>query len=260
MFKTVEIKRYENNNWLTQMDDVVEEYPLTLFINQIEWLTLLCSPDCLDALVYGYLFSEGVIRSKSEVAQIILDRDKGHAYVTLTQSDPLSLTLHGKRTQTSGCAKGMTFYHVVDTINLQKAPEGLSLKMSQIATTMRSFNQSSPLFLKTGGVHSSALCNSEGILWIKEDIGRHNAVDKLIGQALIEDHPLADTYLLTSGRISSEILLKCARAGITVIVSRSAPTHLSVALATRLNVTLVGFVRGQRGNVYAGFQRIQDLE
>lgn len=260
MYKTTEIVRWENDQWLAKDDQVVEEYPLTLYINQEEWMTLLCSPDELEALIIGYLRSEGVIRKASEITEILLDLVKGHGWVTIPQVNDLAMMLHGKRTQTTGCGKGMTFYHVLDTVDLQSAKGTLEVSMDKLSDLMRTFNQSSTLFQETGGVHSCALCSAEEIIWLMDDIGRHNALDKLIGKALLENLPLDDKLLLTSGRISSEILLKCARAGISTIISRSAPTHLAVEEAKRLNMTLVGFLRGRKGNVYHGLHRIRDLQ
>ena len=122
---------------------------------------------------------------------------------------------------------------------------------------IKEFNKSSQLFLDTGGVHSCALCDINKIIIFKEDIGRHNALDKVLGKALLEDIDFRDKIILTSGRISSEILIKTAKRQIPVIVSRSAPTSLSIDIAKKLNITLIGFARGKRMNIYSNFSTLK---
>lgn len=257
MTKSLIILRLEDDKAFEMEDLVVEEYPLTLYLQGEEWLTLLCSPMDLEAMVYGFLKSEGMIQVAADVVSMTLDRDKGHAFIVLRDENPLSRALHGRRTQTSGCGKGITFYNVLDTINLRPISDDLVVSFEDLKRMMRTLNQSSELFKATGGVHSCALCNPTTIVDIKEDIGRHNALDKLIGQALLEGRDITESILMTSGRISSEILLKSARVGIPIIASHSAPTNLAVAEAQKLGITLIGFLRGNRCNVYCGESRIK---
>jgi FdhD protein len=238
---------------------VVDEFPLTLYLNQDEWLTLLCSPDHLEELTYGFLKSEGMIKMAGDIQHLTVDRQKGHGYISLFDLNPLTKALHGRRTQTAGCGKGITFYSVLDTVSMPMVQSDLLVTMDQLSQLMRLFNGSSPVFQETGGVHSCALCTPEEILWVMEDIGRHNALDKLIGKAMLAQISLEDKLLLTSGRVSSEILLKCARVGLSTVVSRSAPTQLAVEEAKKLQMTLVGFLRGRKGNIYAGRERIKGL-
>jgi len=122
---------------------------------------------------------------------------------------------------------------------------------------MRDFNKRSELFLNTGGVHSVALGTDEGILLFHEDVGRHNAMDKTIGEASLKNIELFDKTVLTSGRVSSEMLIKAAKGQIPVIVSRSAPTDLAVELANNLGITIIGFARGQRMNIYSNPGRVK---
>lgn len=256
MIKTIPIIQLTPEGAQSVQDEVAAEFPLTLYLEGEEWVTLLCSPDDLESLVYGFLRSEGIIGRRDDVSGLILDRDKGHGWITLKDANQLKLMLHGKRTQTSGCAKGITFYQALDTIGLSPNASALQVDFSVLTALMGVFNGASGVFKTTGGVHSCALCSGTELLMLKEDIGRHNALDKLIGEALIKDIPLGDKLLLTSGRISSEILLKSARAGLPMVVSRSAPTDLAVREAEKLGMTLIGFMRGRRCNVYAGSERI----
>jgi len=120
----------------------------------------------------------------------------------------------------------------------------------------KEFQQRSQIFRTTGGVHSAALCDTEGILVFSEDIGRHNAIDKIFGECILRDIPTDDHIIITSGRISSEILLKIAKRNVPILISKAAPTNLGISLANDLGVTLVGFVRGKRMNVYANEWRV----
>lgn len=256
MIRHVQITQLTSDGSEGMTDAVATEYPLTLYLNGEEWITLLCSPNALDYLICGFLKSEGLIRTSEEITSLTIDSEKGHGWITLETLNPLAYQLHGKRAQTSGCAKGTTFYQALDTISLAPNTSGMTVTFSDLTALMAAFNGASPIFRATGGVHSCAICSPTEMLLLQEDIGRHNALDKLIGEALMTGLPLRDKLLLTSGRISSEILLKSARAGLPIVVSRSAPTDLAVREAEKLGITLVGFLRGKRGNVYAGAGRI----
>jgi FdhD protein len=165
--------------------------------------------------------------------------------------------LWGKRTVTSGCGKGATFYHLLDSLNAKIVVSDITITASQVQDLMGDLNRSSELYRETGGVHSCALADAEKILVFRDDIGRHNAVDKIYGTCFLEDIPLEDKLLLTTGRISSEMTVKTARMGVSVLISRSAPTSLALDLAERLGLTVVGYVRGGRMVVYTGQHRVE---
>ncbi len=126
----------------------------------------------------------------------------------------------------------------------------------QIYHLMKELNKLSELYRDTRGVHNSALATGKEILIFRDDIGRHNAVDKIRGAAFLEDSPLSDKILITTGRLTSEIVIKVAKMGVPILVSRSAPTTLALDLAGRVNLTLIGYVRGERLSVYAGHERV----
>ena len=166
--------------------------------------------------------------------------------------------LYGSRTITSGCGRGPVFYNVKDSIDTRVIEnDGFSIGYDSILQLMKRFDEKAEVFKKTGGVHSCALGIEGRIEVYHEDIGRHNAMDKVIGHAVKEGLDFGEAVALTSGRISSEMLVKSAKRGIPIIASRSAPTALAVQLAEKLNITLAGFVRGRRLNVYSGFHRIK---
>jgi len=130
------------------------------------------------------------------------------------------------------------------------------ISTSEILALVRESRHRSSIYRMTGGVHSAALCDRKHILVFADDIGRHNAIDKIFGQCLLENIPIGENIILTSGRISSEILLKVAKRKIPMIISKSAPTDLGVRLAEDLGITLIGFARGRRMNVYAHDRRM----
>lgn len=233
-------------------DDVPIEYSLTLYLNGEEWVTLLCSPYSLEFLVCGFMKSEGLIKGREDMEELVIDSDRGQAWIRMKNVSQIA----GRRTYTSGFARGITSCNVMGAVELKPCSAELRVHFEDLTGMMDAFNVASPAFKATGGVHSCAICSSKEMLLFQEDIGRNNAIDKLIGEALIMGVPTEDKVLLTSCRISSEILMKAAHAGFPMIVSRAAPTDMAVREAEKLNITLLGFVRGTRGNVYAGKNRI----
>jgi FdhD protein len=158
------------------------------------------------------------------------------------------------KTVTSGCAGGISFARPLPR---EKLSDDTVFDVARVRDLYRDFQKKSEGYKSTGGVHSAALADERHMLVFTEDIGRHNAVDKVIGYALLENIPLQGKIMLASGRLSSEIVSKCARCGIPAVVSRAAPTSLAVKIADAADITLIGFVRGNRMNIYTGRQRIR---
>jgi FdhD protein len=232
-------------------DQVVIEAPLTIFLNGSELVTLLCTPEKIDCLALGFLRSEGFVTALDDLQALRARPEEGLVEVELKDQKGLEEKLFGKRTITSGCGKGTIFYNVLDSLRSAPLTGTLKIKAARIWEMNNELQQKALLFKATGGVHSAALADNEKLLYFYEDIGRHNAVDKIIGECLLNGTATDDKALFTSGRISSEIMLKAAKLKIQLIVSRAAPTSLSVELAEALNITLVGFVRGRRMNIYS---------
>ena len=235
---------------------VVREFALTIILNNQELVTLLCSPTNLKYLTVGFLFSEGLLNRKDEVKKIVVDDRRGVVRVEAEGAGDLDRDVLFKRLITSGCGRGASFYSAADVQNLAKVESRLEVATHDVLNLVSDFQHRSLVYKETGGVHSAALCDTRDILIFSEDIGRHNAVDKIFGECLLKDITTDNRLIITSGRVSSEILLKVAKRGIPVLVSKSAPTDLGVKLATDLGVTLVGFARGKRMNVYAHSWRI----
>ena len=254
--REIRLLRYDQECSNEVDDVVVREYPLTIFLNDEELVTLLCSPKALDFLVYGFLISEGIIQDKNDITAMKVDEEKGVVDIFTREQKDMSSYFMGKRMMTTGCGRGTVFYNIHDVISCRPAEEGLRVKAKKLLALMREFSAASEVFQNTGGVHSAALSDGNDILIYHEDVGRHNALDKVLGEAFVNEIPLTDKMILTSGRISSEMLTKASKRGISMVVSRSAPMDLALRIGEEMNTTIVGFARGNRMNVYTGSSRI----
>jgi FdhD protein len=239
-------------------DIVVREFPLTVILNNQELVTLLCTPTHLDYLAIGFLSSEGLIKSKDEIKKTTIDEQRGVVRVETTEETKQAGELVFKRLITSGCGRGASFYSAADVIGQTKVNSKTSISTGEVFELVREFQHRSQVFRTTGGVHSAALCDTKNILVFSEDIGRHNAIDKIFGECILKGLKTDGCVIITSGRVSSEILLKVAKRNIPLLISKSAPTDMGVKLAGDLGVTLIGFVRGKRMNVYANDWRLVD--
>lgn len=245
-----EITRIENGEVRTVRDSVVTEFSLMLYIGGRHLVNLLCSSGDLDALVYGYLFTERIIRRKSELISLTIRGDVAESELTVEPDFGIVCTI------TSGLGPQRTFaYHSMQVSDIRLA-DNFYLPLDELLDNLRAFNTESALFTATGGVHSCALHNRNGKRIFMEDIGRHNAFDKVLGRALMEDWEISQSYLLTSGRVPGYMVVKALHAGLPIVVSRSAPTDMAVKLARNGNMTLCGFARGRRMNIYSAPQRI----
>ena len=238
-------------------DTLVKEFSLTIILNNHELVTLLCSPTKLKYLATGFLLSEGLLNNKDEIKKITVDDRRGVARVETKGDKEFAGELIFKRSITSGCGKGISLHGATDAQTLGEVQSKIEISAVEVFNLVKEFQHRSQIYRATGGVHSAALCDTTSILVFAEDIGRHNAIDKIFGQCLLEDIPTNERMIITSGRISSEILLKVAKRNIPILISKSAPTNLGMRLAERLGVTLVGFVRGKRMNVYTYDWRIR---
>jgi FdhD protein len=236
---------------------IVQEVPLTISINGKELITLLTTGDANRELAVGFLLSEGFLDSREDLKSIRVDDEAGTVEIELAGDLDLTEKLWGKRAVTSGCGKGATFYHVLDSIKAKPVISDLTVNPAQIYTLMKELNRLSDLYRETRGVHNSGLADGERILVFRDDIGRHNAVDKIGGACFLENIPLDDKMLITTGRMSSEIVVKVAKMGVPILISRSAPTSLALDLAERIGLTLIGYVRGGKMTVYTGKQRVK---
>ncbi len=226
--------------------EVVREQPLVIWVNGTKFVTLLCSPLKLDCLVVGYLWLEKVIASLDEIARLDVSEVDGRADVTLARE----VELPTERILTSGCGGGITFR--IDPRLFPRIRSSLRVRPALLSERMKELFAAAVNYRASRGIHGAALSDDERLLVAAEDVGRHNAVDKVMGEALLKGIATADRILLSTGRISSEMLLKAARMGVPLVASRTSPTEMAVSLAEQLGITVVGYVRGDNLNVYAG--------
>ncbi|MDI6786565.1 MAG: formate dehydrogenase accessory sulfurtransferase FdhD [bacterium] len=256
MIKKYNIIRLRENYKEEIYDEVINEKPLTIFLNEKEIVTLLATPDSLEELAIGFMYSEGFLKRREDLVSCKLDEEKGIIHIQQKRSS-ISEKLFSKRTITSGCGKGTVFYSVIDSLGTKEIESNLSITPSLVYKLTKEMQKHAHLFKNTGGAHTCAIANKSGIIYCREDIGRHNAIDKILGKCFLEDISLEDKILISSGRISSEITIKAAKRSIPIIISRAAPTSLSIEVAKKLKITLIGFVRGDRMNIYSEPQRIE---
>jgi FdhD protein len=238
------------------IDEVATEVPVSLVLNKRPIVTLLCTPSELEELAVGFLVTEGLLRDLASLKKVEWNERTAEIRVDIDNLDVDSDSLFEKRTIASGCGKGITFTKAPLRPEDRVTAQGPMLSLENIRSLLHAFRNISALYLETGGVHSAALAVADGIVFFSEDIGRHNAVDKLLGKAFLRSIPLADKILLTSGRVTSEIVMKAARHRLPVLISRAAPSCMAIGTAEDMGITLVGFARGERMNIYARPDRI----
>ncbi|MGG0051206.1 formate dehydrogenase accessory sulfurtransferase FdhD [Bacillus atrophaeus] len=251
-----EIMHYENGEMKRRTDQMVTEYPLTVKLNGREFVTLVCTPDHVKELVIGFLASEGVIRFEKEIKRFTIDESLGFAYVDLTHPETLEQKDYTKRVIGSCCGKGRHFYFQQDVKTAKTAVSQIKISPEACLALMKEMQSGSGTFQETGGVHNAALCDTDQLLLMRTDIGRHNALDKLYGHCLLNGMSVRDKLIVFSGRISSEVLLKAAKIGVSIVISKSAPTELALQMAEELNITAIGFVRNGSFNVYTHPERV----
>ncbi|MBI4330730.1 MAG: formate dehydrogenase accessory sulfurtransferase FdhD [Chloroflexi bacterium] len=246
--------RYDDGTWSKIPVLAAEEFPLQIFVNGSELVTTLCTPVKANCLVAGFLYNEGIISSIKDVASMRVCLEDFVADVRLTRTDFAPPT---RRMLTSGCGGGASF--IEEKSNLSPVNSEMKFTAANILPLMKQLYQQSEIHRRGGGVHASALADNDNIIVLAEDIGRHNTLDKIAGECLLMRIPFKDRMLITTGRISSEMLLKAARMEVPVVVSRSAPLTRSVALGEKLGITVIGYARGDHLEVYSHPERIGGL-
>lgn len=234
-----------------------QECPTTLFVNDQELLTIQTTPINLDDWARGFLMSEGMIARLTDMERLVIDEQKGMIWVDLPGRTATADGFGEKRYITSGCGKGVTFSSVMDAMSLRRVVHGLQVRREQIADWMRTMQKHTPKYYESGGIHSAmAVQVGTGEFVVREDIGRHNAIDKALGAAFLRGWTGPELVVLTSGRISYEMCAKLARHGIGVGCSRTAATDQAGRLAEKLGIDLVGYVRGNAMTVYTEGLRV----
>lgn len=238
------------------VDEVASELPVRLVLNGIPLVTLLCTPTELEELAIGFLLTEGLLSERRSIRSISAGDREPAVRIDLAGLPDDWERLFERRTISSGCGKGVTFTNYDRTRDRRLPAAGPGLAIGTIRALLEQFRSISALYLETGGVHSAALSDGRDILFFSEDVGRHNAVDKLIGKAFLKGVDTGGKVLLTSGRVTSEIVTKAGRNRLPILISRAAPSCMAVNYAEDMGITVIGFARGDRMNIYTWPNRI----
>lgn len=254
---SVDARVYDRNGLVQErLQPVIKEQPVTLFLNGQEMVTLLCAGHHLDELALGFFHAEGFLKKREDLQELKVDQAVGRVDVTTSTDTPLASQLWMKRTITSGCGKGSIFYFALDALMSKPIQSDLRLATGQIVDRVEDLNRLSETYRKTHGVHNMVLATPGEVLLFRDDIGRHNAVDMVVGHLFMHGIPLDDKIFITTGRLTSEIIIKAAKVRIPVLISRNTATSLAIELARSLNITLIGYARAGKFTVYSGWERI----
>ena len=240
--------RFADGEWAGIPVHVPGELELTIYVNGQELVTVLCTPTRLNYLVLGFLYAEGIISGTDDVAIMRVCEEDSLADVRLKNPE---YKLPTQKALPSGCGGGATFQTQGERVD-----SDLFVAPKEVLSLMKQLQENMELYRLCGGVHTSALADTGNLLIVAEDIGRHNTLDKIQGECLLRGLSTRDRLLLTTGRVSSEMLLKAAKMQVPVVVSRHSPTGRAVSLARELGIALVGYVRGSRFLVYSHPERL----
>ncbi len=235
---------------------VVEERPLTIFLNGQEIVTVMTIRDHPEYLALGYLLNQRMLLLDDIVTAVDYDEDIETIVVRTKRKTDYEKKLR-KKTLTSGCAQGTVFGDMMEHIDSVKLPSDAVLKTSWLYALSRKINTQPSLYLSAGAIHGCVLCEADRPLIYMEDVGRHNAIDKIAGYMLLNGVEAEGKMFYTTGRLTSEMVLKTVQMGIPVLISRSGFTAWGVELARQTGLTLVGRAKGKRFIVLAGEERIQ---
>jgi len=269
------IHRFSAGQWTEAPDAVVTEEPLQLLLDGDPLAVVMRTPGSDIELACGLLFAEGIIRSARDVRGIRISAeaaetdDRIEVEPVLMESNHVDVKLAAKpqrrpqRSMLASSACGVCGTQMIDDLrhDLAVLPDGPRFDPSALPGLVEILRSGQGVFDRTGGLHAAGLFDAKGqVIALREDVGRHNAVDKVVGRLLLDgDLPASDTLLVVSGRAGYEIVQKSVGAGMPLLAAVGAPSSLAVALAREFNLTLVGFLRGDRFNVYSGAERLTEI-
>lgn len=231
------------------------ERPVTIHLNDVEIATVQATPREFEELAVGFLLAEGLLSDRAAFQGVEADAKRGLVWVTSTEQVPADLA-ERTRYLTSGCGKGMTFASVGHARGLAPVDSAMTVTAEEIYSLVRELSDSATMYRDTGGMHAAGIGKKGSLLVAREDVGRHNAIDKVLGRAWLDDIATTDAVLVATGRLSYEMAMKAAKARVPVAASRSAVTDLAADLADSLNIAVIGYVRGGKLTVYTHPERV----
>ena len=260
MVQQVKITRFDMSTGKSQKiaDYIAEEKPFYLLINTTFWATILCSPTNLKELAIGHFLSEGIIKSTQEIEEVTLKQTESTCYVKLKPEIEVKKRVNTSRLHAriihSACGDSSEYQNSDKNIKIKS---NLEVKAQIVFDSVKQLNFKAKGYRRTGGFHVAAIFKANGqLVNLAEDVGRHNAVDKVIGMAALKDVDFGECFLALSGRMSGDVTFKAANVGLPIIASLSAALSSGITFAKSANLTLVGFVRGKRINIYTNPKRI----
>ncbi|MDW8002736.1 MAG: formate dehydrogenase accessory sulfurtransferase FdhD [Deltaproteobacteria bacterium] len=241
--------KYSGTGLFEETGFLPQEVSLTLHVNGTELVTIQCTPVKTNCLVVGFLYFENIIKGVEDILLLAVCEDERIAEVKVKNGE---LNLKKTRTLTSGCGGGSVF-----EADLRRVESSITIEANQILSLMKEFNEKTELFKISGGVHASALAENTRILFVAEDVGRHNTLDKLMGECLFTGVDPKDKILLTTGRISSEMLQKASKMGVPIVISRHSPTGTAFTMAQEAGITLICHTTSYRFSIYTYPERLR---
>ena len=266
--RKVNITRIKKDKKEDLQDTVLIESPIDIFINSKPLVNIICLRKDLKELVFGFLFSIGIINSVEDVKEIKTSELDNNIYVTLQNSINLNFDDFNmnpvSRVVDTTCGIPSPWREVIkksldnaNTKELLKSKDSVRINSNTIFSAIKKMQISTPLYRETGGCHGAAIFDFDGnILSVKEDVGRHNAIDKVVGDLLLKNHNFENVFLTSTGRLTADSVLKAIRAKIPIVVSFSAAVESGIRLAFAYGITLIGFARGRRMNIYTRPERV----
>jgi FdhD protein len=248
----IDIKQHSTN---IVQEEVAVEAPANIYINKKHLVTLLSSPSMLNELAIGHLFSEGMLKTKDSIDELLIAGTDIHVKLKAGAKVDFDLNRFG-RFVSSACGSLVDYLRLLAQIN-SKIVDQYSITAENLEQMVTQLNNESRIFKITGGIHSAAIFENLKMVAFAEDVGRHNAVDKALGASILRNIDLNRSVLVTSGRQTADIVAKAAQMAVPISVSISGPIHSGIKLAERVGITLICFARGKRFNIYTYPERIK---
>lgn len=255
IIKQIDITRIKDNKKILTRDSIIDEDILEIHINGKKAFQMVFSMTHTEALAAGFLFTQGIVREKPDILNLECHKGTKQCCVTLTGTALKRLDDFKKKGQVKGSSGGVLLLNPAETLTLTPVDD-FSITYDEVLSLIRMHRDHSGIFLETGAVHSAGICDTDGMLYYYEDIGRHNALDKLAGDILLKGIHTGDKVATLSCRMSLEIIGKIIKTGIPVVISNAAPTLSAVRLADLAGLTVIGFARDNRFNIYTHGKRI----
>lgn len=253
---TTQITKFKGDEQILKDDILVREIKLEIQINDKRFGAMMATPVDQEALAVGYLISENIIASPKDISEVRLEDDGLTVKIAAKVNEKSMERFDEEAIIISGCGRGQTANIDPEAMAARVVKTDVKFKKDEILKQMGQFYTQCELYEMTGCVHTAKLYVDENTFFIGEDIAQHNTIDKAVGKACLAGVDLGKTFLMVSGRLSSEMVAKAVMHGVPALISRTAPTSLGVLIARKFNLTLCGFARGENMNVYSGLERI----